>query len=214
VVTERGELEADAFVLCAGIASNVLACNLGESLPIYPIKGYSLTLSYRKGQKQPVASVTDLSRKMVLAPLGDRLRVAAVAELAGDDLRVPTERLNQMQSAIEAIYPGLCDFDQVSAWAGLRPSTPDSLPIIRPSRVPNVILNVGHGALGFTLAAGSAKLVAGILAPDSLDQHLEQDQKGKAGQGKANAELHRYVPAPRKLLKEEGLDGCPSVCRE
>ena len=163
LVTEQGDVEADAFVLCAGMSSGSLAAGLGEWLTIYPVKGYSLTLAYSEGQTRPAASVTDLSRKMVLAPLGDTLRVAAMAELVGEDLRIPQERLDWMQRAVESVYPGLCDFSAVNAWAGLRPSTPDSLPIIRPSRVPNVILNVGHGALGFTLAAGSAKLVARLL---------------------------------------------------
>lgn len=158
------QVEADAFVLCAGLQSNELAAMLGERLPVYPIKGYSVTLRMRAQATHPVTSVTDLSRKMVLAPLGGELRVAAMAEIVGHDLSIPPDRVHTMLTAVERIYPGLCDFEDPRPWAGLRPATPDSVPIIRPSRVRNVLLNVGHGALGFTLAAGSACRVAGLLA--------------------------------------------------
>lgn len=158
------QIDADAFVLCAGLQSNALAATLGESLPVYPIKGYSVTLRMRAQAMRPVVNVTDLSRKMVLAPLGGELRVAAMAEIVGHDLGIARERVDTILAAVEHIYPGLCEFDDPRPWVGLRPATPDSVPVIRPSRVSNVILNVGHGALGFTLAAGSACRVRDLLA--------------------------------------------------
>jgi D-amino-acid dehydrogenase len=151
------------FVLCTGSKTNRLARQLGEALPIYPIKGYSVTLDMIGLTPKPTANVTDLSRKMVLAPLGGKLRVAAMAEVVGNDTRIPPDRIEQVLAAVEQVFPGLCSTAQSSAWAGLRPATPDSVPIIRNSRVPNVVLNVGHGALGFTLAAGSARLAAGLI---------------------------------------------------
>lgn len=137
---------------------------MGERLPIYPIKGYSVTLDIQEGATAPAVSVTDLGRKMVLAPLEGKLRAAAMAEVDGHDLTIPQERIDEMLDGIEAIYPDLCARQPTRAWAGLRPATPTSVPIVRRSRVANVVLNVGHGALGFTLAAGCANRVRQALA--------------------------------------------------
>jgi D-amino-acid dehydrogenase len=158
--TSANDVVADAFVLANGIHAPKLAGQLGESLLIEPIKGFSLTLEMKLGQRAPVTSVTDLGRKTVLAPLNGKLRVAAIAELGQSDLRVESRRIEQMKQAVDAIYPGLCHFTSLNAWAGLRPATPDSLPIVRQSRIANVFLNVGHGALGFTLASGCAVQIA------------------------------------------------------
>lgn len=155
--TQRGAVSADVFVLAAGMQSPKLAKQLGVRLPLYPLKGYSITVPFKnRNDLRPVASVTDLGRKTVFAPLGDRLRVAAMVEIGGDDLAIPNGRVEAMLRSVEAAYPGLCDLGAPQAWAGLRPSTPDSLPIIGRIRESNVFLNTGHGALGLTLAAGSA----------------------------------------------------------
>lgn len=167
--TGKGLVSADAFVLATGVQAPVLARQLGEHLPIYPIKGYSVTLPLRPNQAIPKVNVTDLSQKMVLAPLDGKLRVAAMAEFAGYGLEAPPHTIERITRTVEKIYPGACEMAHPQAWAGLRPATPTSVPIIRRSRIANVTLNVGHGALGFTLAAGSAKLAAGLVAePDSL----------------------------------------------
>lgn len=163
VKTMDRQIEADAFVLATGARAPLLGRQLGESLPIYPIKGYSVTLQMKSSRDAPHRNVTDLSKKMVLAPLDGKLRVAAMAEVVGHDLRIPAERIEQISQAVEAIYPGLCKVDNVQPWAGLRPATPTSVPIVRRSRIRNVILNVGHGALGFTLAAGTAHLTKQLL---------------------------------------------------
>lgn len=163
VRTSHGEIRADKFVLCTGIETSAMARQLGEYLPIYPIKGYSVTLDMKTGALLPVVSVTDLGHKMVLAPLNGKLRVAAMAEIIGHDLSIPWNRIESMLHSVERIYPELCDPAQPRTWAGLRPSTPNSIPIVRRSKVANVILNVGHGALGFTLAAGSARLVVNLI---------------------------------------------------
>lgn len=162
--TDRGDVDADAFVLCTGIDAPRLGRELGESLPIYPIKGYSITLDMKAGARAPNVSVTDLGRKMVLAPLEGTLRAAAMAEVTGSDLSIPPKRTGAMLDGVEAIYPGLCEREPAREWAGLRPATPTSVPIVRRSRVPNVLLNVGHGALGFTLAAGCARRVRAEVA--------------------------------------------------
>jgi D-amino-acid dehydrogenase len=161
--TTRGELVADRFVLAAGPRVAPLAAALGVTLPVYPIKGYSLTVPFRSWV-QPRASVTDLGRKTVFAPLADRLRVAAMAEITGYDMRIPIARVNAMRESVEALYPGLCDLSAPEVWTGLRPATPDSLPIVRRVRDTNVFVNAGHGALGLTLAAGTAVRLASLVA--------------------------------------------------
>lgn len=155
-----GDIDADAFVLANGVAAPRLGRALGELLPIEPVKGYSLTLAMKPGEAQPKTNVTDLARKTVFAPGNGRLRIAAMAELGHRDLRIPRKRVEQIRDTVESVFPGLCDLDRPDAWAGLRPSTPSSVPIVRRSRIGNAFLNVGHGALGLTLACGSACLIA------------------------------------------------------
>jgi D-amino-acid dehydrogenase len=160
--TTQGDVRADAFVLAAGSAAPRLAATFGLRLPVYPIKGYSLTLPFR-GAARPVASVTDLGRKTVFAPLGDQLRVAAMAEINGYELHIPAARVKAMLASVEHTYPGLCDISSPQPWAGLRPATPDSVPIVGRVGASNMFVNVGHGALGLTLAAGSAAQIAAAM---------------------------------------------------
>jgi D-amino-acid dehydrogenase len=166
VVTSDGEeITADAFVVAAGPRVVPLAAKLGIYLPIYPIKGYSITVPFRAGAARPRASVTDLGRKTVFAPLGGHLRVAAMAEVGATGLDVPPDRVRTMADAVAHTYPGLCELDAPVVWAGLRPATPTSVPIVSRWRESNVYLNVGHGALGLTLAAGSALALSRQLRP-------------------------------------------------
>lgn len=159
VVTDKGDITADAFVLAAGPRVVPLAAQLGIYLPIYPIKGYSITVPFRDGAQRPHASVTDLGRKTVFAPLGKHLRVAAMAEVGARGLDVPADRVQTMVDAVAQTYPGLCELDAPAVWAGLRPATPTSVPIVGRWRASNVYLNVGHGALGLTVAAGCAAAI-------------------------------------------------------
>lgn len=162
VLTAGGEWACDAVVLAAGSESARLARQLGEYLPVYPIKGYSLTLPIGDPAQAPRVSVTDLGRKTVLAPLGGELRVAAMAEISGHGLGVASARIEQMRSAVTALYGSTIDARAPARpWSGLRPATPTSVPIVRRAkRHANVYLNVGHGALGLTLAAGTAVMLA------------------------------------------------------
>jgi len=162
--TSAGPIAADAFVICAGPLSARLASTLGVALPIHPIKGYSITVPFTAGpSERPKASVTDLGRKAVLAPLGDCLRVAAFAEVGQSGLDIPGQRVEEMIETVRATYGGLCDLRAPACWAGLRPATPDSLPLIERMADTNVYVNSGHGALGLTLAAGSAVALSRLL---------------------------------------------------
>ena len=167
LTTERGDELAvpGKLVLANGAAAATLAAALGMRLPICPIKGYSVTLPVTDASRAPAISITDLRRKTVYAPLPGHLRVAGMAELVGHDLRIDPKRIAQLVDCARETFPGACDFDaDPAAWVGLRPATPTSLPIIGATPLPNVLLNVGHGALGFTLAMGSARLLERALA--------------------------------------------------
>jgi len=164
VETDDGVLEADAYVLALGTGSPVLAAGVGLRLPIYPLKGYSLTVPVLNPQASPRLSITDYARKVVYAPLGNRLRIAGMADLVGWDDAVDQGRLALLIREAKQAFPDASTYLRVEPWCGLRPATPTSLPILGPTPLRNLFLNVGQGALGFTLAMGSARIVADLIA--------------------------------------------------
>ncbi len=158
VVTDNGQIEVSKVVLAGGTDAVRLARTCGIRLPIQSIKGYSITLRSQHIRSMPSRSITDLAKKIVYAPLGDSLRVAGFAELSCEDTRIDNERIHQLIEATNQRFGITCASDtDVRAWAGLRPATPTSLPIVGRTKVPNLYMNVGHGALGLTLALGSAR---------------------------------------------------------
>ncbi len=161
--TDTGAREVDGVVLAAGAPGAVLARRLGFSLPVYPLKGYSITVPIRDSAGVPHASVTDASRKVVYARIGDRLRVAGFAELRGYDECIDAGRIAGLQACTRAAFGSAVDVEAATPWAGLRPATPTSVPIIGASPVANVFLNMGHGALGLTLAFGAARRLVDAL---------------------------------------------------
>lgn len=173
VETTGGLLTADAYVLAAGIQSRDLARSAGIDLPLYPLKGYSLSAPIRQDDVAPEISVTDFERKVLYARIGQRLRVAAMVDMVGEDLRHDPKRVEGLTRQVRETMPRAADYSQVSVWAGLRPATPSSAPIVGPTRYDNLWLNVGHGPLGFTFACGTAALLAGLvqgnLPPFKLD---------------------------------------------
>ncbi|MDH4446036.1 MAG: FAD-dependent oxidoreductase, partial [Acidovorax sp.] len=112
-------------------------------------------------------NVTDAARKVVFARIGQRLRVAGMAELVGHDDRIPPERIHSLREATQALFPGCTTFTEMHPWTGMRPATPTGVPLVgrHPGAPANLLLNTGHGALGFTLAFGTAAQVAELLAP-------------------------------------------------
>lgn len=158
--TSRGIMEADLYVLAAGVHARALGRTAGINLPIYPIKGYSLSVPIASSAAAPSVSVTDIARKVVLARLGSTLRLAGAADLVGTDLKIDTRRTGQLLADAKADFPAAANWDDAVLWAGLRPATPTGQPIIGECGIDNLRLNVGHGALGFTLALGSADQLA------------------------------------------------------
>lgn len=173
IETDQGMLQADSYVLAAGIQSRTLSDTVGISLPLYPLKGYSLTAPIRADDVAPEISVTDFERKVLYARIGDKLRVAAMVDMVGEDLSHNPKRVEGLTRQVKETMPRAADYSQLSVWAGLRPATPSSAPIIGATPYGNLWLNVGHGPLGFTFACGSASLLAGAMRgeapPFSLD---------------------------------------------
>lgn len=163
----RGEpLAADHLVIAAGAAAPALLRPLGIQVPIWPLKGYSLTYHLPPGAGVPRASLTDFARKVVYARLGTRLRAAGIADIDASPAPDPA-RLASLEAEVAALFPEIAAGAEPQRWCGLRPATPTGTPIIGPTRYRNLWLNLGHGALGFTLATGSAALLADWLAGDS-----------------------------------------------
>ena len=162
LVTSQGErIEAARLVVCTGVDAPPLLRRLGIRVPIWPMKGYSFTAP--AGADAPAASITDVSRKLVFCKLDGQIRVAGLAELGNRSLALDEKRFASLLAASRTSLPGAADYDGITTrWTGLRPMTPDSLPVIR-TVAPGVVLNVGHGALGWTYAMGSAERSADAL---------------------------------------------------
>jgi D-amino-acid dehydrogenase len=156
-------LRADAYVLAMGSLSPLVAQPLGISLPIYPAKGYSVTMPVKDAAMAHQVSLTDDEYKLVFSRLGQRLRIAGTAELNGYDRDLNRVRCEAIVKRVEALFPGAGDTTQAQFWTGLRPATPSNVPIIGRSKLPNLYLNTGHGTLGWTHACGSGKSIARIV---------------------------------------------------
>ncbi|POR51133.1 D-amino acid dehydrogenase small subunit [Paraburkholderia eburnea] len=167
-MTSAGAIEADAFVVCLGMQSQPLLNSLGVRVPMYPLKGYSLTLSGANAQGAPRLSVTDAHYKVVYAPLGERLRIAGMVDLTGMSAHADQARIALLTRQARETFPDAGDYTAAQTWTGMRPATPDSKPLIGATHFRNLWMNTGHGALGFTLACGSAQLLADLLAQRAL----------------------------------------------
>ena len=156
-------LHADAYVVCLGSYGPRLLTALGERLPIYPVKGYSITAPVADPARAPSVSLTDESRRIVCSRLGSRLRIAGTAELNGFDTHVRPERIAGILEWAQSRIPGAIDIERADHWAGLRPATPGNVPLIGRGRRPNLWFNTGHGTLGWTLSCGSAAALAELM---------------------------------------------------
>jgi D-amino-acid dehydrogenase len=161
--TSAGTLQADAYVLAAGMQSRALADTAGIDLPLYPLKGYSLTAPIRPEDVAPGISVTDFERKVLYARIGDHFRVAALVDMVGEDLSLDARRLASLTRQVRETMPHAADYNSITPWAGLRPATPNSAPIVGSTPYSNLWLNVGHGPLGFTFACGTASVLADLV---------------------------------------------------
>ncbi len=164
VVTDKGPLKGDAYVLALGAQSAGLARRIGLSLPIYPIKGYSLTIPIGNRPQPPSLASVDEHNLVAISRFGERIRVTATAEFAGYDKSHKPADFAFMKRVTQELYPEGADYDRAEMWAGLRPMTPTNLPIFGRQRYANLFLNTGHGHIGWTMSHGSARITADLIA--------------------------------------------------
>ena len=157
-------IEADAYVLALGSYSPLLLRPIGISIPVYPLKGYSITIALAEGDVAPRISVSDAAHKLVMSRLGNRLRVAGTAELTGYDTSINEVRCRAIVRRTFELFPRAGRPEDAQFWAGLRPATPGGVPCIGRTRYPNLLLNTGHGTLGWTMACGSGAAIAEIVS--------------------------------------------------
>ena len=149
-------------MLALGSYSRALLQPLGLDLPVYPVKGYSLTVPMIDEERAPRSTVMDETYKVAITRFDQRIRVGGMAELGGFDLRLNPARRATLEMVTRGLFDGGGDLPAAEFWTGLRPMTPDSTPLVGVTRFSNLLLNTGHGTLGWTMAAGSGKLVADL----------------------------------------------------
>jgi D-amino-acid dehydrogenase len=173
LVTDKGEVRADAYVLALGCDSPIVARQIGIRLPIYPVKGYSLTIPVRPGDAAPHLGGVDEEHLVAYARMGDRLRLTAKAEFAGYDRNHRAEDFRHLVQVARDLFPAAGDYARPGYWAGLRPMTPEGTPILGQTRYRNLFLNTGHGHMGWTMSCGSARIIADLIAGRTPDLNLE-----------------------------------------
>lgn len=175
IATDKGHHSCDMAVLCLGAKANTLLKDLGLSVPIYPVQGYSLTLPSKAGA--PQASITDYKHKVVFANLGDTIRVAGFMD-TNQNPRKAGKRSEQLLKLAQRLWPEIADYDaDPHFWTQYRPMVPSGVPTIEESRISGLYLNIGHGSLGYTFAAGSAMVIADQIA--AISGHQPMDTKRK-----------------------------------
>jgi D-amino-acid dehydrogenase len=164
VVTDRGTVTGDAYVMALGSYSPLLLRKIGVDLPVYPVKGYSLTIPITDPAGAPESTVMDETHKVAMTRLGDRIRVGGMAELDGYSSKLRPSRRATLEHVVTDLYPRGGDVAKASFWCGLRPMTPDGPPVIGRERYDNLYLNTGHGTLGWTMACGSGRVLADLIS--------------------------------------------------
>ena len=164
VHTSAGALTADAYLVALGSYSPQMVRPLGLHLPVYPVKGYSLTLPIADARFAPESTIMDESHKVAVTRLGERIRVGGTAELAGFSLKLREARRATLNHVVTDLFPKGGDVAQAKFWCGLRPMTPDGTPILGGTPIANLYLATGHGTLGWTMAAGTGRVMADLIS--------------------------------------------------
>ncbi len=177
VAVRAGEqrFQADAIVCALGSYGTGFLRPLGIELPVYPVKGYSLTLPMTDAEGAPRSTVLDETYKVAITRFDERIRVGGMAELSGFNLALNPRRHDTLAMVVRDLFPQGGNLEQATFWAGLRPMTPDGTPLVGPSPIPGLWLNTGHGTLGWTMAAGSGQLLSDLISgntPDISDEGL------------------------------------------
>ena len=164
VRTDAGAWHADAYLVALGSHAPALLRTIGMRLPVYPVKGYSITVPITQASGAPESTVMDETHKVAVTRLGDRIRVGGTAELAGHDLTLHGARRRTLEHVVTDLFPRGGDVTRADFWCGLRPMTPDGTPVLGATRRPNLFLATGHGTLGWTMAAGTACVMADVIS--------------------------------------------------
>ena len=173
VTTDVGIVDADAYVVALGSYSPLLLAPIGVRIPVYPVKGYSITVPIIDAAGAPESTVMDETHKVAVTRLGDRIRAGGTAELAGYTMRLHEARRKTLVHVVNDLFPGGGDVGRAEFWCGLRPMTPDGTPLIGPTPIGNLFLATGHGTLGWTMAAGTGRVLADVISGRSAGIDLE-----------------------------------------
>ena len=164
VTTDKTIIEGDAIVVSMASYSPFILKPLGIKLPIQPAKGYSVTIPTTGHNGAPTVSITGEDHKIVFTRVGDRMRVAGTVEFNGYDIKINDERAKSICNIAQSLFPNAGNYTKAEFWTGIRPLTPDSVPIIGPTKFENLFLNTGHGSLGWTMCASSGKILSDIIS--------------------------------------------------
>lgn len=162
--TTKGDYQADAFVCALGSYTPSFLKPLGLDVPVYPVKGYSITVPIVNEARAPMSTVMDETYKIAITRLGSRIRVGGMAEIAGFSKELPATRQETLTFSVEDLFGGAGDQSKAKFWSGLRPMTPDGTPVIGATRYSNLWLNTGHGTLGWTMSCGSGRVLADLIS--------------------------------------------------
>jgi D-amino-acid dehydrogenase len=193
VKTSEGDIKADSYVLALGSYSPLLLRDCGIRIPVYPIKGYSITLPIDDAAFAPESTVMDETYKVAITRLGNRIRVGGTAEITGYDLALRNARRETLEHSVVDLFPKGGDVAKAEFWTGLRPMTPDGTPVVGPTPYSNLFLNTGHGTLGWTMACGSGRVLADLVSgkrPEIDTEGLFMDRYGRG---------NRPVLVPREV---------------
>ena len=159
-LTDQGEVRADRTLVALGSYSTAMLAPLGLRIPVYPVKGFSITVPISDASKSPESTIMDETHKVAVTRLGNRIRVGGTAQLSGFDLQLNASRRRTLEFVVTDLFPRGGDVAKAEFWTGLRPMTPDGTPIVGPAPLANLWLATGHGTLGWTMAAGTGRLLA------------------------------------------------------
>ena len=173
VVTDGGTLRAEAYLVALGSYSPLLLADIGIRIPVYPVKGYSITVPIGDPRGAPESTVMDESHKVAVTRLGSRIRAGGTAELAGYTLKLHESRRRTLEHVVTDLFPQGGDVSKAEFWCGLRPMTPDGTPIVGGTRWPGLYLATGHGTLGWTMAAGTGCVMADLISGREPEIDLE-----------------------------------------
>jgi D-amino-acid dehydrogenase len=189
VETDAGPVQSDRYVVALGSYSTSLLQQAGLRIPVYPVKGYSITVPITDASKAPESTIMDETHKVAVTRLGSRIRVGGTAQLSGFDLALNPERRKTLEFVVSDLFPQGGDLTRAEFWTGLRPMTPDGTPLVGPTRWPSLWLATGHGTLGWTMAAGTGRLLADWMGGRATE--IDTEGLGVARYGERPAPLKR-----------------------